>query len=173
MVCSHLQLSLTRTLDTFRLSMILFLRSIIHLTFFYLANTDGEMAVSHESADREWLYRRSKHRIWLRKVHPFVFCDNYRKRKQIQRHGEFEICFVERKGIYTFPSDPTSYIHIEHIIGFFFRAGSPLCNLSSCFEQLQTLSRTSSVSLQTPTPATILTKVALQEVGIKQDLMIR
>jgi hypothetical protein len=42
--------------------------------------------------------RRSKHRIWLRDIHPYVFCDNYKKRHQFKRDGEFEIYFVNEEG---------------------------------------------------------------------------
>jgi hypothetical protein len=42
--------------------------------------------------------RRSKHRIWLRDIHPYVFCDNYKKRHQLRRDGEFEIYFVNEEG---------------------------------------------------------------------------
>lgn len=44
------------------------------------------------------MVRRDSRRIWLRKLKPFVFCDDYKKRHQIQKHGEFEIYFLEKKG---------------------------------------------------------------------------
>jgi len=53
--------------------------------------------VSHESAHPGWIYRRSGHRIWLKKLQPFIFCENYKKRRQIQNHGEFEIYFVDTR----------------------------------------------------------------------------
>jgi len=42
--------------------------------------------------------RRSRHRIWLRDIHPYVFCDKYKKRHQLRRDGEFEIYFVNEEG---------------------------------------------------------------------------
>jgi hypothetical protein len=77
------------------------LPSLLYSRLRHSENTNGKTIVSHESEDQEWIYRRSKHRIWLKKVHPFVFCDNYRKKHQIQRHGEFEIYFIEKKGKYS------------------------------------------------------------------------
>ncbi|KAL3420790.1 hypothetical protein PVAG01_07235 [Phlyctema vagabunda] len=51
--------------------------------------------VTHQSTSPQWLYRRSKHRIWLMDIRLYVFCDNYRQSHQRQRHGEFEIYFVD------------------------------------------------------------------------------
>lgn len=53
--------------------------------------------VTYESEDPRWMVRRDSRRIWLRKLKPFVFCDDYKKRRQIQKHGEFEIYFREKK----------------------------------------------------------------------------
>ena len=54
--------------------------------------------------------RRSRHRIWLRDIHPYVFCDNYKKRHQVKKDGEFEIYFVNEEG--------RSYLVNEFRIGF-------------------------------------------------------
>ena len=60
-----------------------------------------ETTVSHESESPEWIYRRSAHRMWLKKLQPFVFCENYKKRRQIQKRGEYEIYFVNKKGLWS------------------------------------------------------------------------
>jgi hypothetical protein len=46
------------------------------------------------------MIRRSKHRIWLRDLNPYVFCQAYKKKHQMKRHGEFEIYFVNEEGTY-------------------------------------------------------------------------
>lgn len=43
--------------------------------------------------------RRSKHRIWLKDIRPYVFCDTYKKRHQFRKDGEFEIYFVNEEGL--------------------------------------------------------------------------
>ncbi|TVY50806.1 hypothetical protein LCER1_G005943 [Lachnellula cervina] len=48
------------------------------------------------SASPKWLNRRSGHRIWLKEICPYVFCTNYKKKRQIKHHGDFEIYFVDR-----------------------------------------------------------------------------
>jgi len=52
--------------------------------------------VTHSSASPNWLDRRSGHRIWLKEIYPYVFCANYKKRRQMRGRGEFEIYFVDR-----------------------------------------------------------------------------
>lgn len=42
--------------------------------------------------------RRSRHRIWLRDLYPYVFCQKYKKKHQMKKHGEFEIYFVNEEG---------------------------------------------------------------------------
>ncbi|KAN0117205.1 hypothetical protein V8E51_003182 [Hyaloscypha variabilis] len=58
--------------------------------------------VTHQSESPRWMERRSKHRIWLRDIHPYVFCDNYKKRHQFKRDGEFEIYFVNEEAATAF-----------------------------------------------------------------------
>ncbi|TEY44918.1 hypothetical protein BOTCAL_0341g00150 [Botryotinia calthae] len=41
-----------------------------------------------------WLARHSRHRVWIQDLHLYVFCDEYSRRAQVQRHGEFELYFV-------------------------------------------------------------------------------
>jgi len=50
--------------------------------------------VTHQSASPRWMDRRSRHRIWLRDIQPYVFCQKYKKKHQTRKHGEFEILFV-------------------------------------------------------------------------------
>ncbi|KAI9050890.1 hypothetical protein LZ554_005005 [Drepanopeziza brunnea f. sp. 'monogermtubi'] len=51
--------------------------------------------VTRESESPQWLERRSRHRIWLRDIRPYVFCQNYQKRHQMrQGGGVFELYFV-------------------------------------------------------------------------------
>lgn len=52
--------------------------------------------VTYQSASADWLHRRSGHRVWLKDIRPYVFCTNYKKRRQMKGHGEFEIYFVDR-----------------------------------------------------------------------------
>lgn len=58
--------------------------------------------VTHQSASPQWIDRRSRHRIWLRDIHPYVFCDKYKKRHQMRRNGEFEIYFVNEEAANAF-----------------------------------------------------------------------
>ncbi|RAL65079.1 hypothetical protein DID88_001186 [Monilinia fructigena] len=41
-----------------------------------------------------WLARHSRHRVWVKDLHIYVFCDEYRRRAQVKKHGEFELYFV-------------------------------------------------------------------------------
>ncbi|KAF4625426.1 hypothetical protein G7Y89_g12738 [Cudoniella acicularis] len=53
--------------------------------------------VTYQSASDQWMQRRSSHRIWLKDIYPYVFCGNYKKKRQMRKHGEFEIYFVDRR----------------------------------------------------------------------------
>ncbi|KAH8652804.1 hypothetical protein BGZ60DRAFT_533663 [Tricladium varicosporioides] len=53
--------------------------------------------VTYQSASPSWLHRRSNHRVWLKDINPYVFCNTYKKRHQTRKHGEFEIYFVDRQ----------------------------------------------------------------------------
>ncbi|PMD14561.1 hypothetical protein NA56DRAFT_583544 [Hyaloscypha hepaticicola] len=57
-----------------------------------------EMSLTHQSESPRWMERRSKHRIWLKDIRPYVFCDTYKKRHQFRKDGEFEIYFVNEEG---------------------------------------------------------------------------
>ncbi|TGO21663.1 hypothetical protein BPAE_0207g00180 [Botrytis paeoniae] len=41
-----------------------------------------------------WLARHSRHRVWVKDLHLYVFCDEYSRRAQVRKHGEFELYFV-------------------------------------------------------------------------------
>jgi hypothetical protein len=56
-------------------------------------------AVTHQSASPAWIDRRSHHRIWIRDIHPYVFCQKYKKKHQTRKHGEFEIYFFNTEGM--------------------------------------------------------------------------
>ncbi|KAH8889487.1 hypothetical protein GQ53DRAFT_216495 [Thozetella sp. PMI_491] len=55
--------------------------------------------VTHQSQSSTWLKRRSKHRVWLRDVQLYVFCQRYRHENMRQnKSGAFEIYFVSEEG---------------------------------------------------------------------------
>ncbi|TVY93888.1 hypothetical protein LAWI1_G000531 [Lachnellula willkommii] len=62
--------------------------------------------ITQSSASPKWLNRRSGHRIWLKEICPYVFCANYKKKRQMRPHGNFEIYFVDRAGTCPFPTPP-------------------------------------------------------------------
>lgn len=64
-----------------------------------LANANVDCSVTHQSASPTWIDRRSRHRIWLRDVYPYVFCQKYKKRHQVTKNGSFEIYFVNEEGM--------------------------------------------------------------------------
>ncbi|KAI9644920.1 hypothetical protein NHQ30_006954 [Ciborinia camelliae] len=41
-----------------------------------------------------WLVRHTRHRVWVQDLHLNIFCDQYHRRAQVQKHGEFELHFV-------------------------------------------------------------------------------
>ncbi|KAL0936414.1 uncharacterized protein CTRU02_208629 [Colletotrichum truncatum] len=55
--------------------------------------------VTHQSASRTWLHRKSRHRIWLKDIQLYVFCHRYRQQNQRKgQAGAFEINFVSDVG---------------------------------------------------------------------------
>lgn len=51
--------------------------------------------VTHQAASASWLVRRSRHRIWLKDIKLYVFCQKYREDNMRQnKAGAFEIYFV-------------------------------------------------------------------------------
>lgn len=70
--------------------------------------------VTHQSASPTWLIRRSRHRVWLKDVQLYVFCQRYRQANQRQNKASaFEIYFVSEEASKRFlevfypPSEPT------------------------------------------------------------------
>ncbi|KAK4207321.1 hypothetical protein QBC37DRAFT_97120 [Rhypophila decipiens] len=55
--------------------------------------------VTHQSQSRTWLSRRSRHRVWLKDVQLYVFCNTYRQENMRQnKSGAFEIYFASEEG---------------------------------------------------------------------------
>lgn len=45
------------------------------------------------------MVRKSKHKIWLRDVQLYVFCEEYQQHRQRKgREGAFELDFINEKG---------------------------------------------------------------------------
>ena len=71
--------------------------------------------VTHQSQSPTWLSRRSKHRVWLKDVQLYVFCQRYRHENMRQnKSGAFEIYFVSEEGTNPLfslsPSLPSLYV---------------------------------------------------------------
>jgi len=59
--------------------------------------------VTHQSKSPTWLSRRSKHRVWLKDIQLYVFCDSYHQENMRQNKlGAFEIRFVKEEGMLNF-----------------------------------------------------------------------
>ncbi|EDN96258.1 predicted protein [Sclerotinia sclerotiorum 1980 UF-70] len=41
-----------------------------------------------------WIARHTRHRVWIKDLHLYVFCNEYSRRTQVRKHGEFELYFV-------------------------------------------------------------------------------
>lgn len=55
--------------------------------------------VTHQSQSPTWISRRSKHRVWLKDVQLYVFCNTYRQENMRQnKSGAFEIHFAREEG---------------------------------------------------------------------------
>ncbi|TKW58660.1 hypothetical protein CTA1_9308 [Colletotrichum tanaceti] len=60
--------------------------------------------VTHQSASPTWLQRKSRNRVWLKDIHLYVFCQEYRQQNQRKGDaGAFEISFVSESGAALFP----------------------------------------------------------------------
>ena len=70
--------------------------SIFHLDKFSTDNFPP--TVTRQFTAPDWIERRSRHRIWLKDIYPYVFCQKYKKKHQFKKHGEFEIYFVNEDG---------------------------------------------------------------------------
>lgn len=52
--------------------------------------------ITHQAASPSWLHPKSRHRVWLRDVQLYVFCQEYRQQSQRRRRagGAFELHFL-------------------------------------------------------------------------------
>ncbi|KAF8865488.1 hypothetical protein BDZ45DRAFT_711116 [Acephala macrosclerotiorum] len=76
--------------------------------------------VTYQSASPNWMERRSRHRIWLRDLYPYVFCQKYKKKHQMKKHGEFEIYFVNEEAADAFEDvfhDPDDVVEVVEMSG--------------------------------------------------------
>ncbi|CZR62032.1 uncharacterized protein PAC_11929 [Phialocephala subalpina] len=76
--------------------------------------------VTYQSASPNWMERRSRHRIWLRDLYPYVFCQKYKKKHQMKKHGEFEIYFVNEEAADAFEDvfqDPDDVVEVIEMSG--------------------------------------------------------
>ena len=74
------------------------------LPFIYITSIPTNTSpVTHQSASPTWLVQKSNHRVWLRDIQPYVFCQRYRQENMRNaRSGAFEIYFVNRNGNVSF-----------------------------------------------------------------------
>ncbi|KAK7449537.1 hypothetical protein Landi51_05961 [Colletotrichum acutatum] len=68
--------------------------------------------VTHQSASPTWLVRKSDHRIWLKDVQLYVFCQQYHQQNQRKGSsaGAFEIDFVSEMGATRFIEEIQSQV---------------------------------------------------------------
>lgn len=58
------------------------------------------LPVTHQSQSSTWLSRRSRHRVWLKDIQLYVFCNTYRQEHMRQnKSGAFEIHFDREEGM--------------------------------------------------------------------------
>lgn len=70
------------------------MHSLKYSAFLPLTNSHS-FSVTHQSQSPTWLSRRSKHRVWLKDVALYVFCQKYRQENMRQnKAGAFEIYFA-------------------------------------------------------------------------------
>ncbi|ROT34779.1 hypothetical protein SODALDRAFT_85006 [Sodiomyces alkalinus F11] len=88
--------------DGYRHSLIVFQDMQTKGIRLHAAVWDGELRrcpvwtafVTHQSASPTWLQRKSRHRVWLKDIQLYVFCQRYRQQNQRRgRAGAFEIFF--------------------------------------------------------------------------------
>ncbi|KXH48682.1 hypothetical protein CSIM01_13039 [Colletotrichum simmondsii] len=94
--------------DGFKHSLIVFRDLVTQGLRLQASVWDGELKncpvwtafVTHQSASLTWLVRKSDHRIWLKDVQLYVFCDQYHQQNQRKGSsaGAFEIDFVSEMG---------------------------------------------------------------------------
>ncbi|KAE8452363.1 hypothetical protein EG329_001063 [Mollisiaceae sp. DMI_Dod_QoI] len=75
--------------------------------------------VTYQSASPNWMERRSRHRIWLKDLYLYVFCQKYKKKHQIKKHGEFEIYFVNEEAADAFQDvfEPDEVVQVIEMSG--------------------------------------------------------
>lgn len=57
------------------------------------------MQVTYTHSSTSFLRRKGRHRVWIKDLHPYIFCDDYHARHQLRRHGDFELEFINEKGM--------------------------------------------------------------------------
>ncbi|KAG9232908.1 hypothetical protein BJ875DRAFT_379717 [Amylocarpus encephaloides] len=80
-----------------------------------------EMSLTQQSASPQWMHRKSKHRIWLKDITPYIFCGTYNKKHQMRKNGGFELYFVDRRAADVFeeifqPEDSVPGSEGSHVI---------------------------------------------------------
>ncbi|KAA8567381.1 hypothetical protein EYC84_010402 [Monilinia fructicola] len=74
-----------------------------HTLRLHAAVADGELkkcpiwtafVTDLQATSGTWLARHSRHRVWVKDLHIYVFCDEYRRRAQVRKNGKFELYFV-------------------------------------------------------------------------------
>lgn len=61
-------------------------------------DTDGSDSTFHLVEPQPAMIRKSRHRIWLRDLQPYVFCDRYSARRQRKGKADaFELYFVHEE----------------------------------------------------------------------------
>lgn len=61
-----------------------------------------------------WLARKSKHRVWIKSIQLYVFCDKYREASMRRsKAGAFEIRFITDEGMVPLPPPPRVCLRSE------------------------------------------------------------
>ncbi|KAJ3945786.1 uncharacterized protein N0V96_004127 [Colletotrichum fioriniae] len=108
-LCSDQHLRIRQILDDgFKHSLIVYRDLVTQGLRLQASVWDGELKncpvwtafVTHQSASPTWLVRKSDHRIWLKDVQLYVFCQQYHQQNQRKgtSAGVFEIDFVSEMG---------------------------------------------------------------------------
>jgi hypothetical protein len=89
------------------------------------------LTVTKQSEAPDWMFRKSRHKIWIKDLRPYVFCKDYKKRHQIKKNGEYEIYFVDSNGkLFLTPSCQFMFADRFEIAAdsfeYIFRSVSPL-----------------------------------------------
>ncbi|PQE25798.1 hypothetical protein CJF30_00000510 [Rutstroemia sp. NJR-2017a BBW] len=93
--------------DNFQHSLYIFQDDLTHAYRLHAAVGNGELRrcpvwtafVSELQMNSDtWIERHSRHRVRVKDLQIFVFCNEYRRKAQIRRHGEFELNFTHSAG---------------------------------------------------------------------------